>query len=85
MDPINVVVVERGADYTQWNSAAHLIGHTLLVIVQQADETSAVFGTRIQERLARVKQSLGSLVLLRGESSSDQSVASLVTGLQLAA
>lgn len=82
MDPLNVVVVERDADWSQWSSTSHLLGRALLVLVQQADETTAAFRTRIQARLARVKQSLGSLVLLTGKSRSELSVAALVTGLE---
>jgi len=81
MDPINIVVVERDADWTQWDSASHLIGHALLVLVQQADESTAAFRARIQARLARLKQSLGSLVLLRGQSRTELSVDALVSGL----
>lgn len=82
MDPINVVVVERDADYSQWNSTSHLIGHALLVLVQQADESTAAFRSRIQARLARLKQALGSLILLRGSVQTDLSVDALVTGLE---
>ncbi|MEY4580458.1 MAG: hypothetical protein RL701_5161 [Pseudomonadota bacterium] len=82
MDPINVVVVERDADWTQWNSTSHLIGQALLVLVQQTDETTVAFRARIQERLARVKQSFGSLVLLRGKRTGGLSVDALMTGLE---
>ena len=81
MDPINIVVVERDADWTLWESTTHLIGQALLVLVQQADETSAAFRARIQTRLARLKQRLGSLVLLRGQRRTELSVDSLVSGL----
>lgn len=81
MDPMNVLVVERDADWSQWSSTSHLVGHAMLVLVQQADETTAAFRARIQGRLARIKQGLGSLVLLRGRRRSELTVDALVGGL----
>jgi len=81
MDPINVVVVERDADWTQWESTSHLIGHALLVLVQQADETSAAFRARILARLARIQAQLGSLVLMCGSRCSGLSVDGLLSAL----
>jgi len=82
MDPMNVLVVERDADWSQWNATSHLVGHAMLVLVQQTDETTSAFRARIQERLARIKQGLGALVLLRGQRRSELTVDSLVGGLE---
>ena len=81
MDPMNVLVVERDADWSQWNATSHLVGHAMLVLVQQADEPTAAFRMRVQERLARIKQGLGSLVLLRGSRRSGLTVDEMVDGL----
>jgi hypothetical protein len=70
MDPMNILVVERGADWTHWSSTSHLVGHAMLVLAQQGDETPAAFRQRIRIKLNRIKkQGLQSVVLLRGQSS----------------
>jgi hypothetical protein len=81
MDPMNVLVVERGADWRHWDSTSHLVGHAMLVLVQQVDETTAAFRARIQQRLARITQSLGALVLLRGRRGTGLTAEGLVRGL----
>jgi hypothetical protein len=82
MDPIHVVVVERDADFPRWSSTSHLIGQALLVLVQQADESTSAFRARIQARLARLQQELASLVLLRGgRDGTGLSIDALVHGL----
>lgn len=81
MDPMNVLVVERDADWSQWNSTSHVVGHAMLVLAQQDDETTPAFRTRIQERLSRLKQGLGSLVVLRGKRRSGLKVDALVSAL----
>ena len=78
---MNVLVVERDADWSQWNATSHLVGHAMLVLVQQADESTAAFRARIQQRLARITQGLGALVLLRGRRRSELTVDALVGGL----
>ncbi|MET0390503.1 MAG: hypothetical protein ABW321_31315 [Polyangiales bacterium] len=78
---MNVLVVERDADWSQWSSTSHVVGHAMLVLVQQADETTSAFRARIQQRLARIKQSLGSLVVLRGKRRSGLKIDALVSGL----
>lgn len=81
MDLMNVLVVERGADWSYWNATTHLVGHAMLVLVQQVDETTAAFRRRIRERLSSLRQGLGSLVLLRGRRGSRLTVDDLVRGL----
>jgi hypothetical protein len=81
MDPMNVLVVERGADWRLWNATSHLVGHAMLVLVQQVDETTAAFRARIQQRLSRLSQGLGALVLLRGLRGSGLTAEGLVRGL----
>jgi hypothetical protein len=81
MDPMNVLVVERGADWRHWDATSHLVGHAMLVLVQQVDETTAAFRARIQQRLARLTQGLGALVLLRGRRGTGLTAEGLVRGL----
>ena len=81
MDPMNVLVVERGADYRLWSAASHVIGHAMLVLVQQVDESTAAFRARVQARLSRISQGLGSLVLLRGRRGPGLTAESLIRGL----
>ena len=79
---MNVLVVEREADWSQWNATSHLVGHAMLVLVQQADETTSAFRKRIQQRLSQITQGLGSLVLLRGRRRSGLTVDALIGGLE---
>jgi hypothetical protein len=81
MDPMNVLVVERGADWRNWSATSHLVGHAMLVLVQQVDETTAAFRARIQQRLSRLTQGLGALVLLRGRRGTGLTAEGLVRGL----
>lgn len=70
MDPMNLLVVERGADWAHWSSTSHLVGHAMLVLAQQGDEPLADFRQRIRNKLSRLKkQGLKSVVLLRGSES----------------
>ena len=67
MDPMNLLVVERGADWAHWAATSHLVGHAMLVLAQHGDEPSADFRRRVRSRLSRInKQPLNSVVLLRG-------------------
>jgi hypothetical protein len=67
MDPMNLLVVERGADWAHWSSTSHLVGHAMLVLAQQGDEPLADFRQRVRSKLMRLKkQGLKSVVLLRG-------------------
>ena len=68
MEPVNLLVVERGADWAQWSVVSKLLGQAVLVLIQQADESSAAFRERIAERLQRVKaKAINVVVLLRGK------------------
>src|SRR3954470_21121948 len=74
MDPMNLLVVERGADWTHWSSTSHLVGHAMLVLAQQGDEPHSAFRQRIRSKLDRLKkQGLQSVVLLRGSGDSEPS------------
>ena len=67
MDPMNLLVVERGADWAHWGATSHLVGHAMLVLAQHGDEPSSHFRRRVRRRLSRIKQQpLNSVVLLRG-------------------
>lgn len=71
MEPVNLLVVERGADWKQWSAVTKLLGNAVFVLVQQGDESSAAFRKRIKERLRRAKTSaLNGVVLLRGKRAS---------------
>ena len=68
MEPVNLLVVERGADWNQWAAVSQLLGQAVFVLVQQGDESSAAFRKRIKERLLRAKDKvLNAVVLLRGK------------------
>ena len=70
MEPVNLLVVERGADWAQWAAVSQLLGQAVFVLVQQGDESSAAFRERIAERLARAKaKAINAVVLLRGKRS----------------
>jgi hypothetical protein len=74
MDPMNLLVVERGADWAHWSSTSHLVGHAMLVLAQQGDEPHSAFRQRIRTKLSRLKkQGLQSVVLLRGSGESQRS------------
>ncbi|HEY1534242.1 MAG TPA: hypothetical protein VGF76_09490 [Polyangiaceae bacterium] len=65
MEPMNLLVVERDADWTQWNLISRGLGRAVLVLVQQADESSRAFHERITRRLQRGHvPSLNKVVLL---------------------
>lgn len=68
MEAMNLLVVERGADWTQWAAATQLLGQAAVILVQQADESGAAFRARIAARLQRIKASaINAVVLLRGK------------------
>jgi hypothetical protein len=55
MERMNLLVVERDADWSQWASISRGLGRAVLVLVQQADESSPAFHERIARRLQRGK------------------------------
>jgi hypothetical protein len=66
MEPVNLLVVERGADWTQWAAATQHLGQAGVVLVQQSDESGPAFRARISERIRSVKMhALNAVVLLR--------------------
>jgi len=70
MEPVNLLVVEQGADWKQWAAVSQLLGQAVFVLVQQGDESSAAFRERIKERLQRAKaKAINAVVLLRGSGS----------------
>jgi hypothetical protein len=70
MEPVNLLIIERGADWAHWAAVSQLLGQAVFVLVQQGDESSAAFRERISERLARAKaKAINAVVLLRGERS----------------
>jgi hypothetical protein len=83
MDPMNVLVVERDADLTYLAATSHLVGHAMLVLVQQKDENSAAFHARISAKMARIKkQGLASVAVLRGRGGNELSSAALLRELE---
>ena len=86
MDPLNLLVVERGADWTHLSRTFHLVGHAMLVLAQQVDEPLAEFRRRIRSKLRRVrKQGLQSVVLLRGTPQAEPNGESLLRELMMRA
>jgi hypothetical protein len=70
MEPVNLLVVERGADWKQWSAVSQLLGQAVFVLVQQGDESSTAFRERIKKRLQRAKaKAINGVVLLRGKKS----------------
>jgi hypothetical protein len=68
MEAMNLLVVERGADWSHWAAASQLLGQAAVVLVQQADESGAAFRERILARLQRIKTTaIDAVVLLRGK------------------
>jgi hypothetical protein len=70
MEPVNLLVIERGADWAHWAAVSQLLGQVVFVLIQQGDESSAAFRERIVQRLklARAK-AINAIVLLRGKRS----------------
>jgi hypothetical protein len=66
MEPMNLLVVERDADWSQWAVISRALSHTVLVLVQQTDETIRAFHERVTRRLQRgVVRPLSKVVVLR--------------------
>jgi hypothetical protein len=64
MEPMNLLVVERNADWSEWLSISRSLSTAVLMLVQQADETRAAFQDRITRKLA-TGRALEKVVLLR--------------------
>jgi hypothetical protein len=68
MEPVNLLVIERGADWAQWAVVSQLLGQAVFVLVQQGDESSLAFRERIAARLRLAKaKAINAVVLLRGK------------------
>jgi len=68
MEPVNLLVIEQGADLAQWAVVSQLLGQAVFVLVQQGDESSAAFRERISARLRLAKaKAINAIVLLRGD------------------
>jgi hypothetical protein len=79
MDPVNLLVVERGADWTHWSATLHLVSHAMLVLAQQDDESSSAFRGRIRARLGRLNgPGLNAVVLLRAPQGSELNLDALL-------
>jgi hypothetical protein len=62
---MNLLVVERDADWSQWATISRGLGRAVLVLVQQADESTGAFHERIARRLQRGQaRPLNKVVLL---------------------
>jgi len=65
MTKVNLLVVERNADWSEWATISRSF-NSVLMLVQQADEPSAEFHERIIRRMARVdRHALDQVVVLR--------------------
>lgn len=69
MEPMNLLVVERDADWSQWGTISRGLGRAVLVLVQQADESSGAFHERIARRLQRGKARPLNKVVVLGNGS----------------
>jgi hypothetical protein len=66
MEPMNLLVVERDADWSEWAIISRSLSTAVLMLVQQADETRSAFHERISRRLARGQaRAIEKVVLLR--------------------
>jgi hypothetical protein len=80
MEAMNLLVVERGADWSHWAAASALLGQAAVVLVQQADESGAAFRARIASRLQRIRSTaIDAVVLLRGRRRSGRPSAGIGT------
>jgi hypothetical protein len=72
MTKVNLLVVERNADWSEWATISRSL-NSVLMLVQQADEPSAEFHERVLERMARMatveRHALDQVVVLRGRNS----------------
>jgi hypothetical protein len=65
MTKVNLLVVERNADWSEWDTISRSFS-SVLMLVQQADEPSADFHERILRRMAVVdRNGLEQVVMLR--------------------
>lgn len=65
MTKVNLLVVERNADWSDWDAISRSFS-SVLMLVQQADEPSAEFHERILRRMAVVdRHALDQVVMLR--------------------
>jgi hypothetical protein len=71
MDPIHVLVVERGADWSHWATLSQRLRGAAMILVQQANEPSFMFRRRIARKLKRLTQGVRSLSVLLGSPPSD--------------
>ena len=55
MELANVLIAEQGADWSNWALPFTSSGRTLIVFVQQPDETKRDFSKRIARRIERLK------------------------------
>jgi hypothetical protein len=69
MTPVNLLVVERNADWSQWTTISRSLS-AVLMLVQQPDEPSDVFHARILKRVANDRELLDRVVLLRAAAKS---------------
>jgi hypothetical protein len=65
MTKVNLLVVERNADWSEWATISRSF-NSVLMLVQQADEPKAEFHERILKRMARADlPALEQVVVLR--------------------
>ena len=72
MDPVHVLVVERGADLSHWAVLSQRLRGAAMILVQQADEPTSAFRRRIARKLKRLKNGVRSLSVLLGAPPPDR-------------
>jgi hypothetical protein len=70
MTTVNLLVVERNADWSQWSTISRSLS-AVLMLVQQPDETNDAFHARILKRVANDRQLLDRVVLLRARGTAE--------------
>jgi hypothetical protein len=72
MTPVNLLVVERDADWSQWSTISRSLT-AVLMLVQQPDESCDAFHARVLKRVAKDRQSIDRVVVLRGPARTEDS------------
>jgi hypothetical protein len=67
MEIANVLIAEHGADWSNWSSPFAATGRTLVVFVQQPDESKLEFRRRVERRIERLKMKAAAWFFLGGK------------------
>jgi hypothetical protein len=72
MDPLHILVIEQGADWSQWGALSQRLRGAAMILIQQADEPTAMFRRRIERKLRRLKTRVRTLSVLLGAPPRDR-------------